>query len=48
MRIKKKVAKRIEEEKEGEGFVSVEAFEIFHQRRDLESCGDLSWEDLLE
>ena len=30
------------------GFVSLEAFEIFSQGRDLESCGDLSWEDLLE
>ena len=31
-----------------EGFVSVEAFEIFSQGRDLESCDDLSWEDPLE
>ena len=31
-----------------EGFVSVEAFKIFGQWRDLESCGDLSWEDLLD
>ena len=31
-----------------EGFVSVEAFEIFSQGRDLESCGDVSWEHLLE
>ena len=31
-----------------EGFVSVEAFEIFSQGRDLESCGDVSWERLLE
>ena len=29
-------------------FVSVEAFEIFTQGGDLESCGDLSWEDLVE
>ena len=28
-----------------EGFVSVEAFEFFDQRRDLESDEDLSWED---
>ena len=28
--------------------VSVEAFEIFSQRRDLESCGGLSGGDLLE
>ena len=27
---------------------SVEAFEIFSQGRDLESCGGLSWGDLLE
>ena len=26
----------------------MEAFEIFSQGEDLESCGDLSWEDLLE
>ena len=30
-----------------EGFVSVEPFEIFSLGRDLESCGDLSWDDLL-
>ena len=30
------------------GLVSVDAFEIFSQRRDLESCGDLSWRDLVE
>ena len=30
------------------GFVSVEAFEIFSQGEDLVSCGDISWEDLLE
>ena len=29
-------------------FFSVEAFEIFRQGRDLESCGDVSWEDPLE
>ena len=28
------------------GSVSVEALEIFSQRRDLESCSDLSWGDL--
>ena len=28
--------------------VSVEAFKFFGQGRDLESCGDLSWEDPLE
>ena len=27
-----------------EGFVSVEALNIFGQGRDLESCGDLSWD----
>ena len=31
-----------------EGCVSVEAFEIFSQGGDSESCGDLSWVDLLE
>ena len=31
-----------------DGLVSVEAFEIFGQGRDLESCGGLSWEDLVE
>ena len=31
-----------------EGCVSVEAFEIFGQGEDLESCGYFSWEDLLE
>ena len=31
-----------------EGFVSVDASQIFGQGRDLESCGDLSWEDPLE
>ena len=30
------------------GSVSVEAFEIFSQGRDLESCGYLSCEDLLD
>ena len=30
------------------GFVSVEAFEICSHGRDLESCGDLSWEDFLD
>ena len=49
--------KREEEEEENEtetvkrgcdGCVSVEAFNIFRQGRDLESCGDLFWEDFLE
>ena len=31
-----------------DGFVSVESSAIFSQGRDLESCGDLSWEDLLD
>ena len=31
-----------------EGLVSVEAFEIFCQEGDVESCGDVSWEDLLD
>ena len=31
-----------------QGCVSVEAFEIFSQGKDSESCGGLSWEDLLE
>ena len=31
-----------------DGLVSVEAFEIFSQRKDLESCGDLSWRYPLE
>ena len=31
-----------------EGLVSVEAMEIFSQGGDLDSCGDLSWEDLLD
>ena len=30
------------------GSVSVKAFDIFSQREDLERCGGLSWEDLLE
>ena len=50
--------RRREEEKEGNetgsvrrrcvNFVSVEAFDIFGQGGDLESCGGLSWRDLLE
>ena len=49
--------KREEEKEENEtetvkrrcgGSVSVEAFEIFSQGGDLESCGDVSWEDPLE
>ena len=52
-----KKRRREEEEEENEtgsvkrscvGFVSVEAFDIFSQGRDLESCGGLSWKDLLE
>ena len=52
-----KKRKREEEKEENEtetvkrrcdGFVSVEAFEIFCQGTDLESCGNSSWEDLLE
>ena len=31
-----------------EDFVSVEVFEILSQERDVESCGAVSWEDLLE
>ena len=31
-----------------EGLVSVDAFEIFSQGGDVESCGDVSWEDLLD
>ena len=31
-----------------EGLVSVEAFEIFCQEGDVESCGDVSWEDFLD
>ena len=31
-----------------EGLVSVEAFEFFAQKRDSESCGDVSWERLVE
>ena len=31
-----------------DGFVPVEAFEFFSQRKDSESCGDVSWEDLSE
>ena len=31
-----------------EGLVSVEAFDIFSQGGDVESFGDLSWEDPLE
>ena len=35
-------------ERKCEGLVSVEAFEIISQGRDLESLGDLSWGDPLE
>ena len=31
-----------------EVLVSVEACDIFSQGRDVESCGDVSWEDLLD
>ena len=31
-----------------DGFVSVEVFEFFCQRGDSESCGDVSWERLVE
>ena len=31
-----------------EDFVSVEDFEILSQGGDMGSCGDISWEDLLE
>ena len=31
-----------------DGFVSVEAFEIFSRGRDLESCGGLYWRDFVE
>ena len=60
VRVKKKGAKRGEEngrknrtkrkllKKRCDGFVCVEAFEIFSQGEDLESCGGLSWRDLLE
>ena len=49
--------KREEEKEENEtatgkrrcdGFVSVAAFEVLSQGRDLENCGHISWEDLLE
>ena len=49
--------RKSEEEKENEtgtvkrrceGLVSVEAFDIFSQGRDVESVGDLSWEDPLQ
>ena len=30
------------------GLVSAEAFDIFGQGEDLESCGGFSWEDILE
>ena len=52
--VKEKEKREREEEKEEnetvtvkrrcEGLVSVEAFEIFSQGRDVESFGDLSWE----
>ena len=35
-------------ERRCEVFVSVEAFEILIQRGDSESCGDVSWERLME
>ena len=55
--MKKKRVKRGKEKEENEtvtakrncdGCFSVEASEILSQGRDLESCGDLSWEDFLE
>ena len=39
---------KVSVERRCDGFVAVEAFEIFSQGRDLESCGGLSWWDLLE
>ena len=50
---KKREEEKEENEKETvkrkcEGLVSVEAFEIISQGRDLESFGDLSWNDPLE
>ena len=47
-RRRKKRAKTVTVKRRCEDFVSVEAIEIFSQRRDLETCGDLSWEDLVE
>ena len=59
-RMKKKAVKRENREGEKaqnktvrvkrrcDGLVSVEAFEMFSRGRDLESCGGLSWGDLLE
>ena len=54
---KREERKREEEKEENEtetvkrrceGLVSVEAFDIFSQGGDVESCGDVSWEDLLD
>ena len=52
-RVKRGKEKRRKEENETwsvkrrcEGFVSVEAFEIFNQSGNSESCGDVSWEHL--
>ena len=59
-RIKKKAVKRairdgekaqnktVRVKRRCDGLVSVEAFEMISQGRDLKSCGSLSWEDLLE
>ena len=52
-RVKRKREEGKEEDETGavkrrcEGVVSVEALGFFCQGRDLESCGNLSWEDLL-
>ena len=45
---RKKITKRGLLKEDVRGFGSVEAFEILSQGRDLESGGDLSWEDLLD
>ena len=45
---RKKRMKRGRLKEDVKDFVSVEAFEIFSQGRDVESCGDVSWEDLWE
>ena len=43
-----KIPSRWSREDRRDGLSSVEAFEIFSQGRDLESCGGLSWGDFLE
>ena len=45
---RKKRTKRRRSKEDVMVFSSVVAFGIFSQGRDLESCGGLSWEDLLE